>query len=340
MMRSMTSRTLLALGLAVAVAAALWLACTSSHEGELREGVQAESLRALSRLESYEVQASGELRQGDTRAEFKLSYEFVAPDRLRFLSESTAEEVTERAGLIIIGEQSWALEGDGWVEQPLRALDIGIFSAERVWGLVPFGGARLQEQVETVNGVQARHYRFDRSAQLSFQSLAGALLAGADPQFRGDLSHFTIDYWTDASDEWPVRMELTAEGGDRGAEMTVNLTKANDSSIGVDPPPTLTPAAATPTASPEASPIAEVTPVAEFEVTVISAVVPANVREAPTTEADLAGVIPIGIKAKVVGKVIGQEAFPGTGNRIWYLVKAIPPDLPKDGFVHSGVVKR
>lgn len=210
------TRSLAALGLGVAVAAALWLACTTSEPGELRQGVQADALSALSSLESYEVQASGELRQGNAKAEFKLSYEFVAPDRLRFLSESTTEGRTERAGLIIIGARSWTLEEGGWAEEPPRDLNIGTFSAERIWGLVPFGAARLQEPVETVNGVRASHYRFDRSALLSFDLLAGALLASADPGFSGDLTHFTIDYWTDASAGWPVRMELTTEGATGG----------------------------------------------------------------------------------------------------------------------------
>ncbi len=105
--------------------------------------------------------------------------------------------------------------------------------------------------------------------------------------------------------------------------------------------PTPTPApAATPTATPEAPPVAGVTPVVEFEVTVISPEVPANVRQAPTTEAGLVGVIPLGIKATVVGEVVGEEAFAGSEIRTWYLVKAIPPDLPEDGFVYSAVVVR
>ncbi len=77
-----------------------------------------------------------------------------------------------------------------------------------------------------------------------------------------------------------------------------------------------------------------------FEVTVVSAEIPANVRRAPTTEADLVGVIPLGIEATVVGEVVGEEAFAGSGIRIWYLVSAIPPDLPEDGFVYSAVVVR
>ncbi|MFB3092931.1 MAG: SH3 domain-containing protein, partial [Dehalococcoidia bacterium] len=90
--------------------------------------------------------------------------------------------------------------------------------------------------------------------------------------------------------------------------------------------------------TPETPPVAGVTPVAEFEVTVISAEVPANVRQAPTTESGLVGVIPLGIKATVIGEVVGDEAFAGSGIHTWYLVKAIPPDLPEDGFVYSSVV--
>ncbi len=97
---------------------------------------------------------------------------------------------------------------------------------------------------------------------------------------------------------------------------------------------------ATPVPSPEAPPVAGVTPVAEFEVTVISTQVPANVRRAATSEAEIAGVIPLGVKAEVVGQVVGEEAFAGSGIRIWYLVSAIPPDLPEDGFVYSAVVVR
>ncbi len=96
---------------------------------------------------------------------------------------------------------------------------------------------------------------------------------------------------------------------------------------------------ATPTAMPDAPPAA-VAPVAAFEVTVVSAQVPANVRRAATSEAEIVGVIPLGVKAKVVGQVAGEEAFAGSGIRIWYLVSAIPPDLPEDGFVYSAVVVR
>ncbi len=228
------TRSLVAVGLGTAVVAVLWLACAGG--GVVQEGIQADSLKALSALQSYEVQAAGELRQGETRAEAKQSYEFVAPDRLRFLSESTTGGQTDKAGLIIIGERSWTLVDGGWKEEPPLALDISVFSAERLWGLVPFDKATLREGLEPVNGVQARHYRADRLATLSFELMAGAFLAGGEPEFSGDLTHFTIDYWTDDAAGWPVRMELTATGGDRRAEITVDLAKANDASIQVEPP--------------------------------------------------------------------------------------------------------
>lgn len=225
-------------GLAAAVAAAaLGLGCGGGGGGGVVQGgVQAESLQALSAMQSYEVQAAGDLRQGDTRAEVKQSFEFVAPDRLRVLTESTAAGRTDEAGLIIIGERHWTLVDGAWQEGPAQPLDINASSAQRLWGLIPFGNATLREGLEPVNGVQARHYRTDRLATLSFELMAGAFLAGGEPEFSGNLTHFTIDYWTDDSAGWPVRMELTAREGDRRAEITVDLTKANDASIQVEPP--------------------------------------------------------------------------------------------------------
>ena len=55
-------------------------------------------------------------------------------------------------------------------------------------------------------------------------------------------------------------------------------------------------------------------------------------------EACLVGVIPLVIQATVVGDVVGDEAVAGSGIHTWYLVKAIPPDLPEDCFVYSRVV--
>ncbi len=129
---------------------------------------------------------------------------------------------------------------------------------------------------------------------------------------------------------------------DSSEVLEVTATPAPTETPGATPTTTevTTTPMATPVPSPEAPPVAGVTPVAEFEVTVISTQVPANVRRAATSEAEIVGVIPLGVKAKVVGQVAGQEAFAGSGIRIWYLVSAIPPDLPEDGFVYSAVVVR
>ena len=131
-----------------------------------------------------------------------------------------------------------------------------------------------------------------------------------------------------------------AMGPDLGSSAIPMVTATPDQLDGPGPPPTAADVLPTPATSSEAPPVAEVTPGAPFQVTVISAQVPANVRQAPTTEADIVGVIPIGIEATVVGEVVGEEAFAGSGIRIWYLVSAIPPDLPEDGFVYSSVVVR
>ncbi len=126
------------------------------------------------------------------------------------------------------------------------------------------------------------------------------------------------------------------------AEPLVTATAAPTETPGATPTATevTTTPMATSVLSLEAPPVVGVTPVAEFEVTVISTQVPANVRRAASSEAEIAGVIPLGVKAKVVGQVVGEEAFAGSGIRIWYLVSAIPPDLPEDGFVYSAVVVR
>ncbi len=215
--------------------ATLLVAC-GGGVGEVKRPVLTESLQAFSRLASYEVTAQGELRQGESRADFKNSFEVVVPDKLRLLSESTSEGKTDRLGLVIIGMKNWSLEAGSWTEGPSQAPDIRAFGAERIWGLVPFGEATLVESGETVNGATADHYRLERSGKLSFELLAGALLAGPEPEFTGDLTQFTIDYWIDALGGWPVRMGLVAEGDDRSAELTVDLIKANDPSSEVEPP--------------------------------------------------------------------------------------------------------
>ena len=131
-----------------------------------------------------------------------------------------------------------------------------------------------------------------------------------------------------------------AIGQDLGSSVIPMVTATPDQLDSPGPTTTAADVLPTPATSSEAPPVAEVTPVALFEVTVISAQVPANVRQAPTTEADIVGVIPIGIEATVVGEVLGEEAFAGSGIRTWYLVSGIPPDLSEDGFVYSSVVIR
>ncbi len=232
----MRRRKWLLLAAGLAIGAVLSLGCASGDGGELKQGVLTDSLATISKLQNYEVQASGQLRQGGKSADVALTYQFVGPDRLRFLSESTSEGITEQAGLIIIGDLSWSLENGIWKEEPSQVVDINTFSAARIWGPIPFDTARLQDEPEHVDGVEALHYHFDKSATLSFETLAGALLAAGEPQFSGDLTHVAIEYWTDASGGWPVRMKLAAKGSDGAVELTVDLTKANDSSIQVAPP--------------------------------------------------------------------------------------------------------
>jgi len=103
--------------------------------------------------------------------------------------------------------------------------------------------------------------------------------------------------------------------------------------------PVGSPAAGTPATTPSpavTSPI-NVTPVAQpFQIGVDEAI---NVRDRPSTEGAIAGVIYPGDNAKVVGEARGQAVEPAKGD-LWYQVELTQNGTTIRGFVYAPFVKR
>ena len=57
-----------------------------------------------------------------------------------------------------------------------------------------------------------------------------------------------------------------------------------------------------------------------------------RIRSEPNTASDTVGTLPKGTEVRVYGKAQGEEAEPGSGNRIWYRVIG--------GWVYSAFVER
>lgn len=227
----------LALGLVLLVTL-LAAACSKGQEsGEVREQLQAESLGAAAAMDSYEVQADGEVRQGNATAQFKLTYTFVSPDKVQWINESTFEGKTDKAGLRIIGQQRWSLDGETWTESTPLTRDIHNYSADQIWGLIPFVTAKAKGRVEEVNGFQAQRYTAERSGQgAKIELIGGSLLVTEETPFQGELTEFKMDYWTEVPAGFPVQMKLVASGGDRSVTVNARLTKANAASLSLAAP--------------------------------------------------------------------------------------------------------
>jgi hypothetical protein len=157
--------------------------------------------------------------------------------------ELHANAFGEDFGYVQIGEQAWVNQGAGW-EPSLPETAATPFgpSMDELWGeLLP--DEVLQAAVvgtETVNGVEAVHYSFDKESLAGIAGSFGGELSPADLEAFEQVSEVALDMWLTEGDI-PVRMlfalAATGEAGESGSvSFELNLYDLNSPSLNVEPP--------------------------------------------------------------------------------------------------------
>jgi hypothetical protein len=164
-------------------------------------------------------------------SDIKASGAVIAPDQ----ADVRATFLGEEFGYIQIGKQAWVREGGKWsVTEPDNA-DLGFEPQDLVGGILPDQVLKVAKtSSEKVNGVQATRYSFDKSA---LQGLASSIGPGLD---FSSIDQASLDLWLN-SDNIPVKLVMnlvakTEKGEKFWAQMEMNITNINDSSIKIVPP--------------------------------------------------------------------------------------------------------
>jgi len=168
-------------------------------------------------------------------ADMQMEGAYVAPDRSQAILHFQNEELELRA----IGDKSWLRVGNDWQEQGATAEPGTLLTPKDVCGDIVKGLApslsAVEAQQETVNGIEADHYRLDQADLEKLRDLLGGG-AGSDlPQ------HFAVNLWLARDERWPVRLNIAAsdtneQGQPIGLQLSMEFSHINDPSIQIDPP--------------------------------------------------------------------------------------------------------
>ena len=171
---------------------------------------------------------------GDFAFDYRISADFVAPDRTQAVIVSGESELP----MIIIGQDSWVQLGESGWTQPQYPSPLPYQPADVCQAVFPeLDLSAFEPQEEDANDVDTLRYTLS-------QVPAGQALAkifGPESDMALLISKLDADVWLAKKDGWPVRMEISASGlyGD-GRELRVHLLidvkDANSGEIKVEPP--------------------------------------------------------------------------------------------------------
>lgn len=161
--------------------------------------------------------------------DIKASGAVVAPDQAEIHMMLFGEEF----GYVQIGDRAWEKTGGGWTPTtPDGSFEMK--PGDLFGDLIPaevLKGAKTS--TETVNGVQATRYSFDKKA---LESMLTDL--GEQADFTS-VDRASLDIWMNA-DNVPVKMTMdiagVSEGQSLGLKMEMNIKNINDPSITIKPP--------------------------------------------------------------------------------------------------------
>ena len=168
---------------------------------------------------------------GDIKAEGA----FVAPDQIETKVSFGGEEIS----YVQIGSKAWIKEGGSWTATTADAdLALGGSPSELFEDFLPqevLRGARTKQ--ESVNGVKATRYSFDKQA---LADLAEEFGSGAGAGDLDDISEASLDIWL-AEDNIPVKVLVAIAGKDESGQsisiqLEMNVRDINSDSVKIRPP--------------------------------------------------------------------------------------------------------
>jgi hypothetical protein len=167
-------------------------------------------------------------------SDLKLEGAFRAPDRTQVVMRFKTEELELRE----VGDKSWIRVGATWQQQdPAQAgtiLTPDVVCKDIVEEIAP-SLAKVDAERETINNIDADHFRLDKADITRFPDLLGA---GPETDLP---DKFQVDVWLAREGRFPVRLDIGAEDTDAqgnpiGLSLFMEFRDLNDPGIAIDPP--------------------------------------------------------------------------------------------------------
>jgi hypothetical protein len=168
----------------------------------------------------------------------KVEAAYVAPDS--FSAETNL--FGEKMKYVQIGRQAWVNEGSGWQETGAEDFLGGLGSSptELLKDFLPQEVLEAAEtKQETVNGVKATRYSFDRDSLEDLADDYGEDF-GLNISTLADIEHLNLDVWV-SEGGIPVKASMLfegqdPEGNDMSMELELNITDINSDSVKIRKP--------------------------------------------------------------------------------------------------------
>jgi hypothetical protein len=168
----------------------------------------------------------------------KVEAAYVAPDSFSAETNFSGEQVK----YVQIGRRAWVNDGSGWKEAEAEDfLDrLGSSPTELLKGFLPQEVLKAAEtKQETVNGVEATRYSFDRESLEELADDYGEDF-GFDISTLADIEELSLDVWV-SEGGIPVKASMVfegqdPEGNDVSMELELNITDINSDSVKITKP--------------------------------------------------------------------------------------------------------
>jgi hypothetical protein len=171
----------------------------------------------------------------------KASGSYVAPDQ----TSVTASLMGQNFSFIQIGNKSWTKQGNGkWTEGSSSSNPLGSISpadlGSSAGSIPPDALKNAKVTKDTVNGIKATKYTFDRSALEALAKSSGGSSSSSADAFK-DFTKADVSIWISEDTQIPVKMAMDLSGKDDkkkdiGMQMEFNLKDINSKSISIKPP--------------------------------------------------------------------------------------------------------
>jgi hypothetical protein len=163
---------------------------------------------------------------------------YVAPDSYSAEAKLSGRQVK----YVQIGRQAWINEGSGWKETEAEDLagELGSNPTELLKDFLPQEVLEAAEtQQETINGVKATRYSFDRDSLEELADDYGEDF-GFDVSALADIEDLNLDVWV-SEGGIPVKASMLfegqdPEGNDMSMELELNITDINSDSVKITKP--------------------------------------------------------------------------------------------------------